>query len=106
MSLLPEDPKDRQYMMLGIKIIGDFGAVIAVPVVVFVLIGQWLEGKYGHAPWFTVLAFVLAALLSARMIYKKAKWYGEEYKRLDKKSGDNLKKDSIENGQDNTNTHK
>lgn len=72
-------------MMLGLKIVGDFGAIIAVPIVIFVLVGQWLESKYGHAPWFTIAAFVLAATLSSKMIYKKAKQFGEEYKRLDSK---------------------
>jgi len=84
MSLLPTDSNDRKYIMLGLRIVGDFGAIIAVPIVVFVLFGQWLEGKYGHAPWFTISAFVLAAFLSGKMIHKKAKLYAEEYKRLDK----------------------
>ncbi len=86
MSLLPQDPKERKYMMMGLRIVGDFGISIAAPVVVFVWIGQWLEETYGYAPWFTIGAFILAALLSARLIYKKAKVYGEEYKALDKKN--------------------
>lgn len=106
MSLLPEDPKDRQYIMLGLSIVGDFGATIAVPIVVFVLIGQWLEGKYGHAPWFTVVAFLLAAFLSAKMIYKKAKKYGEEYKKLNDKESKNLKDNFLNNERDITNRHK
>ena len=77
--------------MLGLRIVGDFGAIIAVPIIVFVLIGQWLEGKYGYAPWFTVGAFILAAFLSTKMIYKKAKQYGEEYKKLDKDVVNNKK---------------
>lgn len=85
MALLPTDPKDRQYMLLGLRIAGDFGATIAVPIVIFVIIGQWLEGRYGHAPWFTISAFVLSAVLSGISIYKKAKKYGEEYKNFDKK---------------------
>ncbi|MBT3538915.1 AtpZ/AtpI family protein [Candidatus Parcubacteria bacterium] len=84
MALLPKDDKDRKYMLMGLRIIGDFGATIAVPIVLFVLIGQWLEGKYGYAPWFTVLGFILAALLSGKLIYKKAKQYGKEYEQLDK----------------------
>lgn len=72
-------------MLLGFRITGDFGATIAVPIVVFVIIGQWLDGKYDKSPWFTILAFVLAALLSGRLIYKKAKEYGKEYKDLNKK---------------------
>ena len=35
MQLLPKDSQERKYMLLGFKIIGDFGATIAVPVVVF-----------------------------------------------------------------------
>ena len=73
---------DREYYLFALKIIGDFGATISVPVVVFVLIGQYLEGKYGQAPYFTIAGFVLAALLSGRMIYKKSKEYGKEYQNL------------------------
>lgn len=72
--------------MMGLRIVGDFGATIAVPVVVFVLIGQWLEGKYGFTPWFTVIAFIISAVLSGISIYKKAKRYGEEYKKLGEES--------------------
>ncbi len=72
-------------MLLGFRITGDFGASIAVPVIVFVLIGQWLDKKYNMSPWFTILAFVLAALVSGKLIYKKAKEYGKEYKELNTK---------------------
>lgn len=69
-------------MLMGFRIVGDFGASIAIPVVVFVLIGQWLDEKYLARPYFTVAAFILAALLSGRLIYKKAKQYGKEYHEL------------------------
>jgi F0F1-type ATP synthase assembly protein I len=78
------DAKDRKYYLFALRIIGDFGATIAVPVVIFVLIGQWLDGKYDKSPWFTISAFILAALLSGKMIYKRAKRYGSEYQDLDK----------------------
>ena len=70
---------------MGLRIVGDFGASIAVPVITFVLIGQWLDGKYEKTPLFTVIAFVLAAFVSGKMIYKKSKRYGKEYNDLDKK---------------------
>ena len=79
------DPKDRKYYLLGLRIAGDFGATIAAPVIVFVLIGQWLDWKYDKAPWLTVIAFVLAAILSGVMITKKAKIYGKQFQDLDKK---------------------
>lgn len=71
-------------MLLGLKIAGDFGATIAVPVIIFVLIGQWLDEKYAQSPWFTVSGFVLAVLVSGKIIYKKAKEYGREYQALGK----------------------
>ncbi len=77
------DKKQRKYMLLGLRITGDFGAVIAAPVVVFVLIGQWLDKRYDISPWATVGAFVLAALVSGKIIYKKAKAYGKEFAGLD-----------------------
>ena len=84
MALLPENKKDRQYTLLGLKIVGDFGATLAIPIVVFALIGQKLDEKYGTGWKFTLLAFVPAALLSGKMIYKKAKAYGKKYESLDK----------------------
>lgn len=82
MSLLPTDPKEREYLLLGLRIAGDFGASIAIPVVLFVLAGQWLDYRYGAGPWFTIWAFVLAALISAKIIYRKAKEYGKRYAEL------------------------
>ena len=76
--------KDSHYMMFGLKIAGDFGATIAVPIIAFVLLGRWLDRIYDSNPWFTLLAFVLAALLSAVSIARKAKRYGREYENIDK----------------------
>mgnify|MGYP001568700166 FL=1 len=78
----PKKTSGRQYQLFAFKMLGDFGASIAAPVVLFVLIGQYLDGKYDKSPLFTILGFVLAALSSAKIIYKKAKKYGDEYKRM------------------------
>jgi len=82
MALLPESAQERKYILLGFKIVGDFGATIALPVVLFVIIAQKLEGKYGGAPWLTIGAFALAAGLTTKLIIKKAKAYDKEYKKL------------------------
>ena len=82
---MPKTTSDREYYLFALKIIGDFGATIALPVVVFVLIGQYLDNRWGYSPLFSILGFALAALLSGRMIYKKAKQYGKEYQRLNDK---------------------
>jgi len=74
---------DRKYYLFALRIIGDFGVAIAVPIVVFALLGQWLDDKYNSAPIFLIFGFVIAALVSAQSIYKKAKKYGEEYSSLE-----------------------
>ena len=78
----PRKPSAYKYQLFAFKMLGDFGFAIAAPVVLFVLIGQYLDGKYDKSPLFTILGFVLAALVTAKVIYKKAKLYGEEYKRM------------------------
>ena len=85
---MPEKPlksTDREYYMLAMRIAGDFGASIAVPVVLFVLVGQYSDKRLDSGPYLTILGFVLAALLSARLIWRKAKQYGKEYQRLNEK---------------------
>ncbi len=75
---------DRAYYLFGLRIIGDFGVTIAVPVVTFALLGKWLDAKWGTKPTFLIAGFILAALLSGASIYRKAKAYGKEYQRLNR----------------------
>ena len=73
---------EHEYYLFALKIVGDFGINIAAPVVVFALIGQSLDEKYQTRPWFLILGFVAAAVLSGIIIYRKAKRYGEEYNKM------------------------
>lgn len=79
-SLIPKD--DRAYYMFALKIVGDFGVTLAAPLIIFVLIGRYLDRTQGIGPWGTIVAFVLAALLSGKLIIKKARRYGDEYQHL------------------------
>ena len=84
-------PTDRDFYFFGLKTLGDFGASIALPIVIFVVIGQWLDGKYNKGPLFTIFAFILAAIITAKIIYKKAKKYGDEYQDLVDRDVENRK---------------
>jgi len=81
--------KDRKYVMLAFRIIGEFGAVIAVPVVVLALLGKHLDERFGTGPWLRAAGFVLAAIITSAIIYRRAKHYGKEYAALDKKEEPN-----------------
>lgn len=91
---------DRKYAMMGMRIAGDFGAAIAVPLVTLVLLGQWLDGKYGTGYKCTVGAFILAALVSGKILYKKAKQYGTEFQKLNDEV-DQKKKNNEKNKEQN-----
>ena len=78
----PPIQNDRKYWIFALKIVGDFGASIAIPVVIFVIIGQWIDRRFDFSPWATVFAFLLSAVVSGKMIYQKAKKYGNEYQNL------------------------
>lgn len=81
----PQKSSSHEYQIFALKIIGDFGASIAIPVVALVLLGQYLDQKYNLSPLFTILGFVVSALISGWIVYKKAYIYGAEYKKLGEK---------------------
>ena len=76
---------DREYYLFALKIVGDFGASIAVPVALLALVGRYFDRKYDVSPWLTIIGFALAALISAKIIYRRAKEYGKQYQKLGKK---------------------
>lgn len=77
---MPKKPvTSRDYMLFGLRLVGEFGAIIAVPIVLFVLGGQWLDRRLDTGLTFTSLAFLVAAGISAKTIVVKAKKYGAEY---------------------------
>ncbi len=100
---MSDQPKssDRDYMLFAARITGDFGATIAVPVVCLSLVGRWLDGRYGTGPLFLVIGFVVAAVISAATIYRKAKRYGREYEAIGKSAANPTdKKTKEDNAED------
>lgn len=87
---MPLSENDRRSYLLGLQIAGDFGVSIAVPVVVFVLAGKWLQNRFDFAPYGTIVGFVLAATVSALVIRRRAAWYACEYRAIET-PGKNIK---------------
>jgi len=75
-------PSDRAYYLFALRIVGDFGATIAVPAVLASLLGRWLDEKYDKYPLFIILSLLVAFLLTIRIIQTKAKRYGDEYNKM------------------------
>jgi len=75
---------DAAYQRLALRIFLDFGGTIGVPAVLGALLGRWLDGRYGTNPRYTILCLMVALILTAISIAKKAKRYGSEFERLNK----------------------
>jgi len=82
---------ERRYQVLGFRIMGEFGATIAAPVVILAWLGKKLDQAYGTGPWLLIAGFTLAFAFSAATIYRRSKAYGREYEELEKKYGVNNK---------------
>jgi F0F1-type ATP synthase assembly protein I len=78
-------PSDARYYGFAMRIVGDFGATIAVPAVLGVFLGVWLDKRFGTAPWLLILTLGMAFVLTASMIQQKAKEYGKKFEELNKK---------------------
>ena len=70
---------DRRYQLLGLKIVSEFGAAIAVPVVVATSLGKRLDTAYGTGPVFVIAGFTFAAAVSAAYVARRARAYSKEY---------------------------
>ncbi len=82
MTEQPKKPNDRAYYLFAGKIVGDFTGSIAIPAVVFALIGEYLDTKYHKEPLFLLIGLVVAFISSANIIYRKTKRYSAEYETI------------------------
>jgi len=67
---------------LAMRIVMDFGVSIAVPAVVAALMGVRLDSHFGTKPWLLVIMLVIAFVLTAWWVYKKAKKYAKLYEKI------------------------
>ena len=57
----------------ALEIVWDLLFSIAVPTVLFALLGRWLDKRYGTSPWFVGIGLVLALGVSAVIVTKKGR---------------------------------
>ncbi len=89
MTLLPQDSQEKEYWWLGVQIVADFLISITMPVIVFAAIGQWLDKAYNQEYIFTFLGILLAGLITALIIKRKANYYGKKYEVINGNQDDN-----------------
>ncbi len=72
---------DRAHYALAIRIAADFSAGIAIPAVLAAFTGVWLDERFGTKPWLLAACLVIAFVLTAFYIVRKAKYYAKLYDR-------------------------
>lgn len=78
----PKNDAERRYIILGLRIVSEFGAAIAIPVVVATAAGRRIDDAFGTKPAFLIAGFALAAVASAFYVVRRARAYGKEYEAL------------------------
>ncbi|HBK33659.1 TPA: hypothetical protein DEP34_00965 [Candidatus Uhrbacteria bacterium] len=70
------------YYRLAMRIFADFGITIAIPSVGAALLGSWLDDRYETEPRYLIILLILALVLTAFSIYRKATYYGRVFNSL------------------------
>lgn len=70
----PPSKSEKAAPLLNVwSLAGELGLLIAIPVVVFVLLGVWLDKRLGTLPLFIILGIILSMLTSIVTIARKIK---------------------------------
>ncbi|TSC55416.1 MAG: Uncharacterized protein Greene041679_616 [Parcubacteria group bacterium Greene0416_79] len=51
----------------------ELGYTIAIPIVLFALLGRWADRMFGTSPWLLLLGVVLSVFISTAIVYRKIK---------------------------------
>ncbi len=49
----------------------ELGYTIAVPIVLFALLGRWADNSWGTSPWLLLAGILISILISSFVVYKK-----------------------------------
>lgn len=73
---------DNAFYLLGLRVLADFGATIAVPAVAAAWLGAKVDAAWGSKPYAALSFLALAFVLTAALIRRKAAAYGKAYQEL------------------------
>lgn len=75
---------DAAYYRFAMRVVGDFGVSIAVPVVIATFVGIWLDREFGTTPWLLFAGLAASLLATYLVIKKKAIDYAKRFEALGK----------------------
>jgi len=66
---MEKDDKNKTFSALSLA--WELGYSIALPLVIFALLGRWLDKKFATSPWLFLLGIILAVTISSYLVYRK-----------------------------------
>jgi len=51
----------------------ELGYTIAIPIVLFALLGRWADEKLSSSPWLLLVGIIISILISSLLIYQRVK---------------------------------
>lgn len=71
---------------------GTVGLELVLSVLVGLLAGRWLDGKFGTGPWLTVIGVAYGVAAAGRALYRAARQATREAEEFDRKEREQRKK--------------
>jgi F0F1-type ATP synthase assembly protein I len=69
---MDKNEKNNQKISSALSLAWELGYTIAIPLVVFALIGRFLDKNLGTSPWLLLVGIILSIIISTFAIYYKA----------------------------------
>lgn len=66
-----EENKEKNLFSV-VSLAWELGYVVAVPLIIFALVGRFLDKKLETSPWIFLLGVVISIIVSVFMVYRKA----------------------------------
>ncbi len=64
-------PLDKSNAFSALSLAWELGYLIAIPLIIFALLGRWLDKIYHSSPLFLLIGVVFAFIITSVFIYQK-----------------------------------
>lgn len=66
-----QETRERSWSALGLAF--ELGYLIAIPIVVFAIVGRFLDRWFGTAPWLLLVGILLSLFVSSALVVRKTR---------------------------------
>ncbi|MEK7166826.1 MAG: AtpZ/AtpI family protein [Patescibacteria group bacterium] len=66
-----DNKENKENFWLMLSLAWELGYLIALPLIIFALVGRFLDKFFHTSPWLFLFGILLAIIISTRIVYKK-----------------------------------